>query len=56
MKKCVNGIYIEMTAEEISAVQEEATRQAEMEKNTPPTAEERLAAMEAAMIALMGVI
>lgn len=56
MKKWVNGKTVDMTAEEIALLEAEATRQAEMEKHAPPTAEERLAAMESAMIALIGVI
>lgn len=56
MKKYVNGRYCEMTAEEIFELQKEAERLMELEKGLPPTAEERLAAMESALIALMGVI
>ena len=44
MKKYVNGEYIEMTAEEIEAMQ------AEMPAEQQPTYEERLAALEAAML------
>ena len=40
MKKCVNGEYIEMTAEEIDAMRAE-------EVVAEPTIEERLAAIEA---------
>jgi len=44
MKKCVNGEYIEMTAEEIAELYgDEETGP----KNTTPTVEERLAALEA---------
>lgn len=45
MKKYINGEYIEMTAEEIAAMEREAA-------NAPipePTAEERLAALETRM-------
>ena len=56
MKKLVNGIVMDMTAEEIAAMQEEARRAEEEIKAMPPTTEERLAAMESAMIALMGVV
>ena len=54
MKKYVNGQYIELTPEEIASIQEEAKRAEEVAKNLPPTIEERLAAMESALIALMG--
>ena len=43
MKKCVNGISIELTPEEIAALKEE-------EMAVEPTIEERLAALEAAML------
>ena len=41
MLKCVDGKYIEMTPEEIAALQEDVAE---------PTTEERLAALEAAML------
>ena len=50
MKICENGIIREMTPEEIAefeALAHDATM--------PPTAEERLEALEAAMLELMGV-
>ena len=45
MKKYVKGQYIEMTAEEIEAMK------AEMPAKQAPTYEERLAALESAMLA-----
>lgn len=45
MKKYENGRYVEMTAAEIAAVQPA--------EGTPPTAEERLAALESAMLSLV---
>lgn len=56
MKRYRDGQCIELTPEEVSAMQEEAIRISELEKSQPPTPEERLAAMESAMIALMGVV
>lgn len=41
MLKCVDGKYIEMTPEEIATLQEDVVE---------PTTEERLAALEAAML------
>lgn len=51
MKKCINGEYIEMTPEEIAKVEAMAAEQPVPE----PTAEERLAALEEAMLELLGV-
>lgn len=51
MKKFVNGKYMDMTEEEILAIAE-----AEKEDLTQPTAEERLEALEMAMLDLLGVI
>ena len=42
MKKCVNGQYLEMTPEEIAALEQAATQQPAPE----PTPEERIAALE----------
>ena len=42
MKKCVNGQYLEMTPEEIAALEQEATQQPAPEQ----TSEERIAALE----------
>ena len=42
MKKCVNGQYLEMTPEEIAALEQVAAQQPAPE----PTAEERIAALE----------
>ena len=50
MKKYRSGKYIEMTPEEI-AEYEALAQEAPM----PPTAEERLEALESAMLELMGV-
>lgn len=54
MKKWVNGKIVDMTAEDIALMEAEAARQAEVEKNAPPTAEERLEALESAMLAMLG--
>lgn len=51
MKKYVNGEYIEMTPEEIAELEAMAAEQPAPE----PTAEERLAALEEAMLELLGV-
>ena len=51
MKKYINGQYIEMTPEEIAA-NEALAQDAPMPE---PTAEERLEALEGAMLELMGV-
>ena len=40
MKKCVNGEYIDMTAEEIAAMEAEAARYEAAERTRPLTAEE----------------
>ncbi len=42
MKKCVDGVYVEMTTEEIAALQQE-------ERAAEQTLEERLAVLEAQM-------
>ena len=42
MKKCVNGQYLEMTPEEIAALEQVATQQRTQEQ----TSEERIAALE----------
>ena len=42
MKKCVNGQYLEMTPEEIAALEQAATQQPTLE----PTTEERIDALE----------
>lgn len=54
MKICENGIIREMTAEEVAEMEKLA---AEMEAMPAPepTAEERLAALEEAMLELLGV-
>lgn len=51
MKKYINGKYIEMTPEEI-AEYEAIAQEAPMPE---PTAEERLEALESAMLEMMGV-
>lgn len=51
MKKCINGEYIEMTPEEIAELEAMAAEQPAPE----PTAEERIAALEEAMLELLGV-
>ena len=52
MKKCINGKYIEMTPEEIAEI-EALAQEAPMPE---PTAEERIEALESAMLELMGVV
>ena len=42
MKKCVNGQYLEMTPEEIAALEQAVTQQPTQEQ----TSEERIAALE----------
>lgn len=51
MKKCINGEYIEMTPSEIAEFEAMAAEQPVPE----PTAEERLEALEEAMLELLGV-
>ena len=51
MKKYANGQYIEMTPAEIAEIERLASEMPEAE----PTAEERLAALEEAMLELLGV-
>lgn len=51
MKKCINGEYIEMTPEEVAELEAMAAEMPAPE----PTAEERLAALEDAMLELLGV-
>lgn len=51
MKKCINGEYIEMTPEEIAELEALAAEMPAPE----PTAEERLEALEEAMLELLGV-
>lgn len=49
MKKCVNGEFIEMTPEEVAAINETISAM-------PPTYEERVAALEAGLLELAEVI
>ena len=49
MKKDVNGKIVEMTEDEIKALNEENV-------DMPPTEEERLEALESALMELVGVI
>ena len=51
MKKCINGEYIEMTPEEIAELEAMAAEVPAPE----PTEEERIAALEDAMLELLGV-
>ena len=51
MKICENGVIREMTPEEIAELEALAASEPEPE----PTAEERLAALEEAMLELLGV-
>ena len=52
MKKCINGIYVEMTTEEIAELEKLATESV----NTPPTETERLEALEQAFMELVEVV
>ena len=52
MKKYINGQYIEMTPEEIAEF-EALAQEAPMPE---PTAEERMDALEGAMLEMMGVV
>ena len=56
MKKYVNGRYIDMTDEEIAEIKAEAERLAEEQKNAPPTEEDRLEAVEMAILELAEVL
>ena len=49
--KYINGVAVELTAEEIAAIE----AQQGTEPETLPTTEERLEALEAAMLELLGV-
>lgn len=51
MKKCINGKYVDLTAEEVAELER---LQAEMPM-PEPTAEERIEALESAVLELMGV-
>lgn len=50
MKKYVLGEIIEMSAEEVEAMQSEMARLEEEEKHRQPTTEERLDALESALL------
>ena len=52
MKKYINGKYIDMTPEEVAEF-EALAQEAQMPE---PTAEERLDALESAMLEMMGVV
>lgn len=56
MKKNVNGISIEMTTEEIAEMQKAQTEAERVETMQPPTPEERLEALEMAMLELAEVL
>lgn len=53
MRKCVNGKYMDMTTEEIAEMQKEHERAEAMQ---PPTSEERLEALEMAMLEMLEVM
>ena len=56
MKICENGIIREMTPEEIAEMERLQAEQLQAETPAPePTAEERLVALEEAMLELLGV-
>lgn len=54
MKILENGIYRELTQDEVNSINEQMTRHMEALKNKMPTPEERLEALESAMLALLG--
>ena len=54
MRVYENGIYRYLTTEEIAEFQAEAERVADETKNQPPTMEERMEALESAMLAMLG--
>lgn len=56
MKKCIDGKIIEMTAEEIEILQEEIIYNEEAEKNRIPSNDERISALESAILNILGVI
>lgn len=53
MKKLVNGVIMEMTPEEIQQLEEQKEYEEQM-KNQSPTQEDRLRALESAMLSMMG--
>lgn len=53
MKICENGVIREMTAEEIAALEAARAEAQEAEKHRPPTADERLEALEAALLEMV---
>lgn len=54
MKKLVNGVISEMTQEEIQQLEEEQKKYEEEMKNQPPSQEDRIKALESAMLSMMG--
>lgn len=56
MKKYLNGKIVKMTTDEIAAFEAQAKKMQEILAMQPPTAEERLEALEAAFIELVGVM
>lgn len=56
MKKCVNGKYSEMTAEEILAIQKVQEETEKIEAMRPPTTEERVESLENAFLEMLGVV
>ncbi len=56
MKKCVNGKYIEMTEAEIAEQEAKRKEMAEELKNLPPNKDERLEAVEMAILELAEVL
>ena len=56
MKKYVNGKYVEMTAAELDTIREQTKQYEEQLAAQPPTAEERIEALEAALIELVEVV
>lgn len=56
MKKFLNGQIVDMTDEEIAEIKAEAERMAEEMKNSPPTEEDRLEAVEMAILELAEVL
>ena len=56
MKKILNGKYIELTPEEITAMQEAQARFEAEQAKQPPTEAERLEALEAAFMEFVEVM
>ena len=56
MKKYIDGKYVELTPEEIKAMQEEQARYEAEQAKQPPTESERLEALESAFMEFVEVM